>query len=148
MAADTAARENAVNARGLWAALAGTPAQTVQAPGPVRVATTRDRANLVNVEVESGGQWIGFVYDTGANLSTVTASTAREMGFRVLRILCAWAPSPAQAAMRAWPWRPSCASAGRCGLPRLTRAVAAGAAHWRARDDCADGARLRRADHR
>jgi predicted aspartyl protease len=83
-AVDSAGRENAANVRGLWAALAGTPAQTVEAPGPVRVATTRDRANLVNVEVEAGGERIGFVYDTGANLSTVTATTAREMGFRVL----------------------------------------------------------------
>jgi len=82
--ADSAGHENAANVRGLWAALAGTPAQTVEAPGPVRVATTRDRANLVNVEVESGGQRIGFIYDTGANLSTVTESTAREMGFRML----------------------------------------------------------------
>jgi predicted aspartyl protease len=85
MAADSAARDNAANVRGLWAALAGTPAQTIDAAGPVRVATTRDRANLVNVEVEAGGQRIGFIYDTGANLSTVTESTAREMGFRVLR---------------------------------------------------------------
>lgn len=83
-AADSAARENAANVRGLWAALARTPAQTVEAPGPVRVATTRDRANLVNVQVEAGGQRIDFVYDTGANLSTVSESTAREMGFRVL----------------------------------------------------------------
>lgn len=84
MAADSAGRESAANVRGLWAALAGTPAQTVEAPRPVRVATTRDRANLVNVEVESGGERIGFIYDTGANLSTVTESTAREMGFRML----------------------------------------------------------------
>jgi hypothetical protein len=83
-AADSAGRENAANVRGLWAALAGTPAQRVEAPGPVRVATTRDRANLVNVPVEAGGQRIDFVYDTGANLSTVTASTAREMRLRVL----------------------------------------------------------------
>ncbi|WP_420129685.1 aspartyl protease family protein [Longimicrobium sp.] len=82
--ADSAGRDNAANVRGLWGALAGTPAQTVEAPGPVRVATTRDRANLVNVRVQSGGQSVDFVYDTGANLSTVTASTAREMGFRLL----------------------------------------------------------------
>lgn len=82
--ADSSGRENAANVRGLWGALAGTPAQTVEAPGPVRLTTTRDHANLVNVRVESDGQSIDFVYDTGANLSTVTASTAREMGFRVL----------------------------------------------------------------
>jgi predicted aspartyl protease len=82
--ADSAGRENAANVRGLWGALAGTPAQTVEAPGPVRITTTRDRANLVNVRVEAGGQAVDFVYDTGANLSTVTASTAREMGFRLL----------------------------------------------------------------
>ena len=80
---DSTGRANAVNVRGLWAALAGTPPQTVEAPGPVRVATTRDAANLVNVEVEANGKRIGFVYDTGANLSTVIESTAREMGFRV-----------------------------------------------------------------
>jgi predicted aspartyl protease len=82
--ADSAERENAANVRGLWGALAGTPAQTVEAPGPVWITTTRDRANLVNVRVESGGQGVDFVYDTGANLSTVTTSTAREMGFRLL----------------------------------------------------------------
>lgn len=82
---DSAGRDGAANVRGLWGALAGTPAQTVEAPGPVRVATTRDRANLVNVRVQSGRQSVDFVYDTGANLSTVTASTARAMGFRLLR---------------------------------------------------------------
>jgi hypothetical protein len=81
---DSAGRENAGNVRGLWGALAGTPAQTVETPGPVRMATTRDRANLVNVPVQAGGRTVDFVWDTGANLSTVIESTAREMGFRVL----------------------------------------------------------------
>lgn len=83
-ATDSTGRENAANVRGLWGALAGTPAQTVETPGPVRISTTRDRANLVNVAVQAGGRTVDFVWDTGANLSTVTESTAREMGFRVL----------------------------------------------------------------
>ncbi|HEX8393595.1 MAG TPA: pepsin/retropepsin-like aspartic protease family protein [Longimicrobium sp.] len=83
-ATDSAGRDNAGNVRGLWGALAGTPAQTVEAPGPVRLATTRDRAGLVNVSVASGGQTADFVWDTGANLSTASESTARQMGFRVL----------------------------------------------------------------
>lgn len=81
---DSAGRGNASNVRGLWAALAGTPAQTVRVPGPVRIEAARDRAGLVNVPVAAGGATVGFVWDTGANLSTVTESTAREMGFRVL----------------------------------------------------------------
>lgn len=81
---DSAGRDDASNVRGLWAALARTPAQTVQTPGAVRLATTRDRAGLVNVPVAANGQTVGFVWDTGANLSTVIESTAREMGFRVL----------------------------------------------------------------
>ena len=81
---DSAGRDDAANVRGLWAAVAGTPAQTVETPGPVRLETTRDRAGLVNVPVAANGQTAGFVWDTGANLSTVTESTAREMGFRVL----------------------------------------------------------------
>lgn len=83
-ATDSAGRDNAANVRGLWGALAGTPAQTIEAPGPVRVQTTRDAANLVNVAVVANGGTIDFVWDTGANLSTVIESTAREMGFRVL----------------------------------------------------------------
>ncbi|HEX6037147.1 retropepsin-like aspartic protease [Longimicrobium sp.] len=81
---DSAGRENAANVRGLWGALAGTPAQTVELPVPVRVATRRDRANLVNVAVEANGQTVDFVWDTGANLSTITESTAGQMGVRVL----------------------------------------------------------------
>jgi hypothetical protein len=83
-ATDSTGRANAANVRGLWGALAGTPAQTVHAPGPVRIATTRDAANLVNVAVAASGRTVDFVWDTGANLSTVTESTAREMGFRLL----------------------------------------------------------------
>ena len=81
---DSAGRADAANVAGLWGALAGTPAQTVEMPGPVRIATTRDKANLVNVAVAANGQTIDFVWDTGANLSTVIESTAREMGIRVL----------------------------------------------------------------
>lgn len=81
---DSTGRENAVNVRGLWGALAGTPAQTVEIPGPARIVTTRDRANLVNAAVAANGRTVDFVWDTGANLSTVIESTAREMGFRVL----------------------------------------------------------------
>lgn len=81
---DSAGRDNAGNVRGLWGALAGTPAQTVELPVPVRIPTTRDRANLVNVAVQANGQTTDFVWDTGANLSTIIESTAREMGVRVL----------------------------------------------------------------
>jgi predicted aspartyl protease len=81
--ADSTGRANAANVRGLWAGLAGTPPQTVEAPGPVRIATTRDAANLVNVQVQANGRIIDFIFDTGANLSTVSESTARELGLRV-----------------------------------------------------------------
>jgi predicted aspartyl protease len=83
-AADSAARASAVNVRDLWGALAGTPPQSVEMPGPVRIATSRDRAGLVNVAVAANGQTMDFVWDTGANLSTVTESTARTLGIRVL----------------------------------------------------------------
>lgn len=83
-ATDSAGRENAANVRGLWGALAATSAQTIEASGPARLQTTRDAANLVNVAVTANGRTIDFVWDTGANLSTVIESTAREMGFRGL----------------------------------------------------------------
>lgn len=76
--------EDAENALRIWGALAGVPRQTVRLNGGTRVQTSKDKAGLTNVPVETGGRRADFVFDTGANISTVTASYARRLGFRLI----------------------------------------------------------------
>ncbi|HEX8674485.1 MAG TPA: retropepsin-like aspartic protease, partial [Longimicrobium sp.] len=84
LARDSAARAEAANAAALWGALATVPPQTVERAPEVRLATARDRAGLLTTEVEVGGKRIPFVWDTGAGLSTITDSTAVELGLRIV----------------------------------------------------------------
>jgi hypothetical protein len=83
-ATDDSTRADMQNNATLFAALRDVPVQTVAFASDVDVPLTRDRANLVNVPVDAGGKHESFVFDTGANLSTVMESVAREMGFRMI----------------------------------------------------------------
>ncbi|HEV2764914.1 MAG TPA: retropepsin-like aspartic protease [Pyrinomonadaceae bacterium] len=76
--------EDVENAFKLWAAVADVPRQSVRLNGGSRLRTHRDKAGLVNLPVEVGGRRVSFVFDTGANISTVTASFARQLGFRLI----------------------------------------------------------------
>src|SRR5207237_3830724 len=42
------------------------------------------KARLLNVPVEINAQKMDFVFDTGANISTVSASTAQKLGLRII----------------------------------------------------------------
>lgn len=72
------------NNAAVFAALRDAPAQSVAFAGDVDVPLTRDRAGLMNVPVSAGGKEEKFVFDTGANLSTVGETVARELGFRII----------------------------------------------------------------
>jgi predicted aspartyl protease len=80
---DSAERAEAENFVRLWSVVGEVPPQTVSIPARTRLATTRDRAGLLNVDVEAGGRRFPFVWDTGAGLSVLPASTAAAMGLRV-----------------------------------------------------------------
>jgi hypothetical protein len=84
LARDSAARAEAENGASLWGALAAVPAQTVERAPEVRLETARDKAALLTTEVQAGGKRISFVWDTGAGLSTISDSTAIEMGLRIV----------------------------------------------------------------
>jgi hypothetical protein len=72
------------NSYGLWKALENVPPQTLSFNGQTRIQATRDKAKLLNLAIEVGGQKMDFVFDTGANLSTVTNSTARKLGLKII----------------------------------------------------------------
>lgn len=68
---------------------------------PGRLPVTRDRAGLMRVPVTIDGRRYDGVVDTGANMSTVSASTAQRAGIRVLgKKLSVHSPSEASIAMR------------------------------------------------
>lgn len=72
------------NSYKLFGALGDVPPQTVSFGGETRLQATRDKARLMNVPVEINNQTMSFVFDTGANLSTVTVSTARKLGLKII----------------------------------------------------------------
>lgn len=68
----------------LWRSLAGQPAQSIKKNGKTNIQIIRDKANLPNITVASGTVKENFIFDTGANLSTVTESTARKLGMKFM----------------------------------------------------------------
>ncbi len=76
--------EDYENVFGLWSALRLVPRQTVSQNGDSNVQGTRDVAKLLNIPVEIGGVKTNFVFDTGANLSTMTVSTAAKLGLKII----------------------------------------------------------------
>ncbi|HEU0054502.1 MAG TPA: hypothetical protein VFQ39_15045, partial [Longimicrobium sp.] len=55
----------------------GVPVQSVALPPALRVPITRDRANLINLAVSLRDTTEQWVFDTGANLSTVSEASER-----------------------------------------------------------------------
>lgn len=72
------------NMANIWSLLESQPKQEVIINQAGFVQMTRDKANLANLAVKANAATIDFIFDTGANLSTVTQSTAEKMGMNVL----------------------------------------------------------------
>lgn len=72
------------NTRIIWQALAGQPKQEVIIKENVSIKMTRDKARLTNLPVSNGADSLGFIFDTGANISTITESTAARLGMTLM----------------------------------------------------------------
>lgn len=72
------------NVFGLWNALRDVPPQTVDFNGDSTIQGTRDKAKLLNVPIEINAQKMDFVFDTGANISTISASTAAKLNLKII----------------------------------------------------------------
>ncbi|MCW3836173.1 aspartyl protease family protein [Sphingomonas canadensis] len=71
-------------ALGMATLLAPEPRQAVAGGTPGRIQAARDKAGLVRGPVSIDGTAIDAVFDTGANLSVVSAATAKRLGMRIL----------------------------------------------------------------
>lgn len=81
---DPSAEAAYANLAGLWGALGNAPPQTVVVTADTVVQGSRDKAKLLNVPAEISGQKMDFIFDTGANLSTMTVSTAAKLGLKII----------------------------------------------------------------
>ncbi len=81
---DDTEKKDFENSFGLWDALRNSPKQIVSFDGDLKIQGTRDKAKLLNLLIESGNQKINFVFDTGANLSTMTVSTAEKLNLKII----------------------------------------------------------------
>jgi predicted aspartyl protease len=81
---DTARLSDLKNSNIIWKALAEVPAQQLIRPAATRLLWKRDKANLMNIPVSINAQTTGFVFDTGANLSTISTSYAKKLQLQMI----------------------------------------------------------------
>lgn len=68
----------------LWRTLASEPAQALRTRGAVRLVARRDAVGLMRVRMQLGasGSEVDAIFDTGADLTTLTRSVADRVGVR------------------------------------------------------------------
>ncbi len=72
------------NTKKIWAALSGQPPQQVIINDHTVLKLKRDRLGLQNLELRLDSLVMDFIFDTGANFSTVTESTAQKLKIRIM----------------------------------------------------------------
>ncbi len=67
----------------IWEMLVDQPKQIIEKTGASKIKMIKDKAGLKNLEIVSGTEKINFIFDTGANISTVTESTAGKLNMKI-----------------------------------------------------------------
>lgn len=81
---DSTQTADAANDSYIWRTLADIPPQEVHIPKATSIPWKTDKVKLINIPVKTGGQEHNFIFDTGANISTVSQSFAKQLGLRML----------------------------------------------------------------
>nr|WP_199156748.1 pepsin/retropepsin-like aspartic protease family protein [Pedobacter sp. ASV2] len=68
----------------IWTALENVPPQQIAIHGGTRLKIEKDVAGLKNLKIKVGEDSINFIFDTGANISTVSASTAKRLKMKII----------------------------------------------------------------
>jgi len=77
-------KKDITNNMTLWTALSHVPPQKIVIRGETFLELQKDMAGLDNITVSAGGDTLGFIFDTGANLSTICLSVAENMGMEII----------------------------------------------------------------
>lgn len=76
-------KEDLQNTQIIWSELTDQPRQEVVIDNSADLEIIRDKANLQNLKVTAGNAEHIFVFDTGANISTITESAAEEFSLNI-----------------------------------------------------------------
>ncbi|MFC2093433.1 retropepsin-like aspartic protease [Bacteroidota bacterium] len=81
---DTNDLEDYINELNIWNALTDVPTQTISKNQDTKIQMTKDWVGLWNIPVTVSDSTYDFIFDTGANISTITKSYAKKLGFKIL----------------------------------------------------------------
>ncbi|MFT3903348.1 MAG: retropepsin-like aspartic protease [Niabella sp.] len=74
------------NSLKIWTALEDAPKQRVHIKETNRLTITKDIAGLNNLKVHHKKDTVDFIFDTGANLSTVPYTTAKKLNMKIISV--------------------------------------------------------------
>ncbi|KPE52923.1 retropepsin-like aspartic protease [Chryseobacterium indologenes] len=77
-------KEDLENTMKIWTALAQQPQQKTEIRSTTTLKMEKDKAGLKNLKVEINGNSADFIFDTGANLSVITESTAKSFKMEII----------------------------------------------------------------
>lgn len=72
-----------VNDLNIWIALEHVPKQKVIIKETNRLKMTKDKAGLNNLKISAEKDTANFIFDTGANLSTISETTAKKLNMKI-----------------------------------------------------------------
>ncbi len=74
------------NSLKIWTALENAPAQKVAIKKMTHIKMEKDIAGLYNLKMFSKGDSLNFIFDTGANLSTISLSVAEQLHMKIIPV--------------------------------------------------------------
>ena len=73
------------NSGKIWSTLKSVPPQSISILADVNIEMTKDKASLWTIPISSSGTGERFIFDTGANISTVPRSTAERLKMKIYK---------------------------------------------------------------
>lgn len=70
----------------IWTALENTPAQKVEVRTQTNIKMVKDLAGLNTLKLAANNDSLDFIFDTGANLSTTSLSTAKRFNMNIIPV--------------------------------------------------------------
>lgn len=81
---DEAKKQDAEYLYNLWSAAGDAPPQTISFAADTRIQAVRDKIGLLNLPIEMNRKKINFVFDTGADVSSISTSNAAKLGLKII----------------------------------------------------------------
>ncbi|GAA4790369.1 aspartyl protease family protein [Olivibacter ginsenosidimutans] len=80
---DSAVREDLEGTKMLWEAIASVPAQQISINYPATVSFQKDKIGLIQLPISCEQDTCNLIFDTGANISVISESSARKLHMKI-----------------------------------------------------------------